>query len=123
MIRSANSEVEVEILLTDTGPVVRLNAAALELVAADNLTLRTHRLRIECQDTLQLAVAKTLQLTAEELRAKTERSIHLNGETIRLNCTDDAEPAPVATRPTPSQDAITDCCEKSIPKPTESTDY
>ena len=33
-------------------------------------------------------------IEAEELRVRTRRSVHLNGETIRLNCDDDASAAP-----------------------------
>lgn len=68
---SPEGRVEVEIVLTAQGPVVRVSGAALTLDSAGSISMRA---------------AGPVGIEAEELRVKTRRSVHLNGETIRLNC-------------------------------------
>ncbi|MFM7112189.1 MAG: hypothetical protein ACKO26_13700 [Planctomycetota bacterium] len=76
---SPQGKVEVEILLTAEGPLVRVAGASLSLDSASSISLRADG---------------PVGIEAEELRVRTRRSVHLNGETIRLNCDDDASAAP-----------------------------
>ena len=110
VIRAPDSRIEVEILLTEAGPVVRLQAAALELVTTDEMAIRCQRLQVDAQERIELATSGSLQVHAEEMRVQTERSIHLNGETIRLNCTENADAVPATSQPLRSHTAITNCC-------------
>lgn len=68
-IRSPSGEVEVHILLTEAGPVVRLHGARLELQATDTVSIRGRRLEVE----------------TDEVQIKTTGDIDLVGEVIRLN--------------------------------------
>lgn len=68
--------VEVEIALTPNGPVVRVHGAKLEVTAAADVSIACDKFHV----------------TATEMRVRTEKSIHLNGETVRLNCTEDVDP-------------------------------
>jgi hypothetical protein len=43
-----------------------------------------------------------VRITAEELRVRTTRSVHLNGETIRLNCDEDGNPVVPPALPAPA---------------------
>jgi hypothetical protein len=81
-IRSAAGELDLRITLTDKGPVVSLRGARLELDAAD--------VAFRCRD-FDVQATGTAQIVADELRAKTTRDIHLNGEFIRLNCSPASE--------------------------------
>ncbi len=69
-IRSPEGEVEVRIVLTEAGPVVRLRAARLELDTTESVDVR----------------CKQFQVHADEMRVRTEGDIHMNAAVIRLNC-------------------------------------
>jgi len=75
---SPEGDVEVEILLTREGPVVRVRAGSLRMSSASSI---------------QLEAAGAVEIRAEELRVRTQKSVHLDGETILLNCAD-TPPAP-----------------------------
>ncbi len=93
-VRAADGALELRIELTPAGPVVRLSAARLEIAAAD--------VAVKC-DTFAVDAAAGVRVSAGEFRVKTEESIHLNGATVRLNCTEDAVPPapPPPTVPLP----------------------
>lgn len=69
LVRSPEGEVEVRILLTEGGPVVRLRAARLELESSERIDVACRQFNVE----------------AEEVRVRTQGDIHMNGATIRLN--------------------------------------
>ncbi|MEN9796424.1 MAG: hypothetical protein RL653_120 [Pseudomonadota bacterium] len=84
-IRSPSGELEVSIVLGPDGPVVKLRGARLE-VDSPEIALR-------CK-TFDVQASEQIRLQGDELRATTQRDIHLNGAFIRLNCDDG--PAPTA---------------------------
>lgn len=84
-IRSPAGELEVSIVLGPDGPVVKLRGARLE-VDSPEIALR-------CK-TFDVQASEEIRLQGDELRAVTQRDIHLNGAFIRLNC--DESPAPTA---------------------------
>lgn len=90
-IRSARGEVDVRITLTDAGPVVSLRGARLELEAPD-VSVRCNTFDVHATETLSLSSERDVRIEADELRAKTEHDVHLNGAYIRLNCTADCPP-------------------------------
>ena len=73
-ILSPSGDIEVEIVLTVNGPVVRVRGGDLQLSASRSIELQAEG---------------AVRIQAEELRVLTSKSVHLNGETIRLNCDDD----------------------------------
>ena len=77
-VRSPTGEVEVQITLTASGPVVRLRAARLELAAAEEMTLNCQRLKVQ-------TTAATEFHTAGEMRVRSEGEMHLNGKMIHIN--------------------------------------
>ena len=85
-IRSRAGDLEVRIALTDAGPVVSLRAARLDVDAAD-VAFRCRDFDVQASGVARIASAGELKLEATEIRAQTERDIHLNGAFIRLNCT------------------------------------
>jgi len=70
-VRSPAGEVEVRILLTAAGPVVRIRSARLELEAAEDVSVRCRRFEVQASD---------------EVRLRAEGDVHVNGEVVRLNC-------------------------------------
>lgn len=94
-IRSPRDEVEVTIVCGPDGPVVSLRSARLELEAP--------RVAIRCED-FDLSATRSLALrsgdvgiqSAGELRIRAQDDVFINGDFLRLNCTE-ASDLPQAT--------------------------
>jgi phage gp45-like len=85
-VHSPDGVLEVQIALTPAGPVVRVAVGGrLEIAATGDVAMR-------CQS-LDIRAEGGVRVEAEEFRATTTRSIHLNGETVRLNCPDETSGA------------------------------
>lgn len=94
-LRSAKGDLELHIVLTAAGPVVSLRCARLE-VESPEVAFRCDTFDVQAKRDVRLASEREVTITADELRAKTERDIHLNGAYVRLNCTPDLEvPVPM----------------------------
>lgn len=75
VVYSPQGQVEVRVLLTPDGPVVRVGAARLEIAA--------NSVAVECE---------TFDVRAGgEIRLKSGGALRLNGETVRLNCKTEPE--------------------------------
>ena len=120
-IRSADGLLELQIILTPTGPLVRLAATRLELSATETIALRCQDLDIQ---------------TSGETRLRSLGDMHLDGATVRINC-DDNHPRPAAlpthpatatatatATPTPPTAPDAHCCSPHAPTatPPPSTD-
>lgn len=77
-VRSPGGEVEIRIVLTETGPVVSLRGARLELESAETVAVKCRSFEVNASEGVAIA--------GHEMRVKTEDDIHLNGKIIRLNC-------------------------------------
>jgi hypothetical protein len=94
-LRSPRGDLEVRIVLTAAGPVVSLRCARLE-VDSPEVAFRCDTFDVKTKGDLRLASEREVTIEADELRARTERDIHLNGAYVRLNCTPDLEvPVPM----------------------------
>jgi hypothetical protein len=85
-IRDAAGRVEVWVILTAEGPVVRISGARLELASADTIALQCRRFEVETAESASIKSKGDVQITGRELKVRTSEDIHLNGEFIRLNC-------------------------------------
>jgi hypothetical protein len=85
-IRDAEGQLEVSVVLTTDGPVVRVRGGRLELDAVDTVDVRCRRFEVHTAESTDLSSSGPVRITGEELRVKTEDDIHLNGQVIRLNC-------------------------------------
>jgi len=85
-VRSPTGAVEVRITFSDSGPVLQLSGARLELQALDTVAIQCRQLEINTEESLQLKSAGNVQLSGQEMRVKTTGDMHLNGKVIRLNC-------------------------------------
>ena len=85
-VRSPQGDVEVRITLTESGPVVSLRGARLELESPEAVSVKCRSFEVSTTEGTQLTSAGDVNITGHELRVKTESDIHLNGGIIRLNC-------------------------------------
>lgn len=74
-VQGLQQQVEVSILLTKDGPVVRASAQRLELDAAEDVS-------VDC---------KRFEVRAEEMDVLTTGPIRLDGEFLYLNCDEQAD--------------------------------
>ncbi|HXJ19462.1 MAG TPA: hypothetical protein VMT03_04445 [Polyangia bacterium] len=95
--------VDVEIVLTAAGPVIRAAAAALEITAASDIVARCDQFRVEARGSFSVRageVAVTARTGGVAIRANDD--VALNGEQVLLNCDRDPPlpswlPGPAAT--------------------------
>lgn len=80
-IRSPQGQVEVEIVLTPAGPVVRVHGGKLEFATPQDVSIRCRSFAVETE--------AAVTIRGQEMRVKTDAAIYLNGETVRLNCPED----------------------------------
>jgi hypothetical protein len=85
-IRSPEGAVELHIVLTETGPVVRLSGARLELSSPDAVAVHCRRFDIKTSEGTTLASDGTVEVNGREMRVQTTDDVHLDGRYIRLNC-------------------------------------
>src|SRR5688500_8840658 len=72
-VRAAGGAVEVEVVLTDEGPVVRLSGARLEIASPAAV-------RVDCRR-LELRAAEGLSLESDaDVRLRAGGDVHLNGK-------------------------------------------
>jgi len=85
-IRSPAGELELRILLTPDGPVLRLEAARVEVQAADEFRVNCGEFRVAAERGLHLEAGEAVQIEAERMRVRTQDEIRMNGSFVRLNC-------------------------------------
>ncbi len=117
-IRSLRGETELKIVLTAAGPVVTLGGGRLCVESAD-VVFRCQTFAVQAAQEVSLTSQRDVHIKANELHAKTEQDIHLNGACIRLNCTPDAPvPQPFTAAELAATSAPdTSCCEPDAASP------
>ena len=110
-VRSASGEVELEVVMTPRGPLLRFRAADLELAATGEVSVECDRFRVRAESGIvqetagnfglrvggeaAVAVRGDLQTTARSTKIAAERGdvkieanddVRLLGERIKLNC-------------------------------------
>lgn len=88
-LRSPEGELEVRLLVTDDGPVVRMRAARLEVDAVEDVNLTCERFAVHATEEMKLTTDGQLRLRAQQqvlIRAKEE--LDLKGRPVRTNVKD-----------------------------------
>jgi hypothetical protein len=94
-IRSPGGRVELEVLLTDAGPVLRFDAAHLELRAAGRIRAECARFEVVAAndiaqtaggDLTTRARTTTITSTRGDVHLVANDDVKLTGERIKLNC-------------------------------------
>lgn len=107
-IRAPGGALECRIAFTSAGPVVSVRGARLE-VESPEVAFRCRSFAVEASEQVRLACAQAVQIQADEVYARSERDIHLNGAFIRLNCTEPGQEAPVLPAVAPASSG--GCCD------------
>jgi hypothetical protein len=104
--------IEVEIVMTDHGPSLRLRAPSMELVADENLVARCKNFSLDASERVSIRAGKeaTVEGSAVTVKARTGMAkVHANddvqlmGEQVLLNCERQATmPSWVHTAPAPA---------------------
>ncbi len=93
----------LEIVMTPTGPSLRVSAQSVELVAAETLTARAKHIALDAQETVSIKAGgdATLDAHALSLEARVGRAqiranddVQLLGEQVLLNCERKVETPP-----------------------------
>jgi len=94
-VRGPQGTVELEIRLTDQGPVLRFEAAALDLVTPGTLRARCERFEVQASGDIVQHAGGTLETRAHSTTITSTRGdvaiqanddVRLNGERVKLNC-------------------------------------
>jgi uncharacterized protein (DUF2345 family) len=92
-IHGPQGEVEIEIELRDTGPIVRVRAAALQVETRGELSLSCERFEVRARDSIQLASQGDIRVTSDgDLAASVRGDVdvrasghaHWEGKAVRI---------------------------------------
>jgi hypothetical protein len=78
-VRSPAGDVEVRIILTDSGPVVQLRGARLELDAAESIKIACKRFELDTTEGTELR-------SAGQINVHATGDVDVKGRFIQLNC-------------------------------------
>jgi len=108
---SGGAPLELEIHLTDAGPVVRARASAIEIESDGDLVARCDRFRVEARKAIDLISSGALRAEGREIALRATHGsavvdasddVQLLGEQVLLNCDRPAPlPAWVTVAPAP----------------------
>ena len=92
-IRNKDGACVLTVELTEAGPVLRFEGAALELVAPRSLDVACGELRIEATGAARIG-AKSVEIEARagDVDVRANDDVRMNGERVHLNSTDPAMP-------------------------------
>lgn len=86
LLEAPNGELELRILLTEDGPVLKLSAAKLELEATDSISMKCRNLDISASESATLTSDGTLSInSSDELTVNSEDHVRVTGKIIHLN--------------------------------------
>jgi hypothetical protein len=78
--------VELQVVLTEDGPVLRMPSARVELAGADELHLAARRLHLQGEESVKVSSGGTVEVdSVGETNFTAEDDMHLKGKIIYLN--------------------------------------
>lgn len=88
-IRSAGGDVEISITLSDTGPVVRVNGASLQIKSTEEVSVQCRKLNLQTEEELSIRTGgKFNVLTDTEISMKSGGQSFFDADYVNLNCRD-----------------------------------
>lgn len=88
-VRSANGEMEIRIVLSDTGPVLQLRGARLEIDSTDTVAVNCRQLELNSTEGMVLQTGKNFALKSQgELHMKSMGETFIDGDMVNINCQD-----------------------------------
>ena len=88
-VRSAGGEVEVRIVLTEQGPILRLRGARLEIDSSDTVAVNCRQFEVNASHGVQLRTPGDVEVRSDaEIRLKSGGQTYIDGDYVNLNCLD-----------------------------------
>ncbi|MGE3164089.1 MAG: hypothetical protein AB7O52_04240 [Planctomycetota bacterium] len=88
-VRSASGELEVSIVLTESGPVLRLRGAKLEIDSTEAIAVRCRSFELETKESVSLRAGGPVAVTSDdEIRLRSAQQTFIDGDYVNLNCLD-----------------------------------
>lgn len=78
-VRAHDGTLELRITLTESGPVLSVSAARIELMATDTVAVRCRSFEVESTETMRLRSAGPIEV-------KAAGDLRLDGDQVFLNC-------------------------------------
>jgi len=94
-VHSPQGELEIRIVCGPEGPVVSLRSARLEL-EAPTVAIRCEDLDVRAAHSVALQAGDVGIRSEGQVQIAAERDVHVNGQFVRLNCTEPSSPSPPA---------------------------
>jgi len=86
LLEAPNGELELRILLTEDGPLLKLSAAKLELEATDSISMKCKNFEVAATESASLASEGGLSLNStDELTVNSDDDVRVTGKIIHLN--------------------------------------
>ena len=88
-IHSLDGELEVCVMLTEQGPVLRLSGARLQIDSNDAISVNCRRFDLTASEGVHLHSGKEVKLQSDgEIRMKSAQQTFIDGDYVNLNCLD-----------------------------------
>jgi len=88
-IRSASGDVEICVKLTDTGPVLSLRGARLEINSSDTISVNCRQLELNASERIMMHAAEDIDIhSGGEIHTQSAQQTFIDGDYVNLNCLD-----------------------------------
>ena len=84
-VYSPDGQLEFQLVWTSEGPILKIAVAKLELCTTGEISMNCDSFNVSALQGISMKSNGSVTIKSDEIRAKTTKSIHLDGEKIRLN--------------------------------------
>jgi hypothetical protein len=84
-VHSPDGQLEFQLVWTSSGPILKIAVAKLELFTTGEIAMNCGSFNVSALQGISMESKGPVTINSAEIRAKTTKSIHLDGEKIRLN--------------------------------------
>ena len=84
-VYSPEGQLEFQLVWTSEGPILKIAVAKLEICTTGEISMNCDSFNVSALQGISMESNGSVTIKSDEIRAKTTKSIHLNGEKIRLN--------------------------------------
>ena len=84
-VYSPDGQLEFQLVWTSEGPILKIAVAKLEICTTGEISMNCDSFNLSALQGISMESNGSVTIKSDEIRAKTTKSIHLDGEKIRLN--------------------------------------
>lgn len=84
-VYSPDGQLEFQLVWTSGGPILKIAVAKLEICTTGEISMNCDSFNVSASQGISMKSSGSVSIKSDEIRAKTTKSIHLDGEKIRLN--------------------------------------